>query len=104
MDNITFHPLLLIFYHLIKIKECNIAQGMIFRRKRSEIIHNFSMDVGPGYRYFQKFRGGVQLYMMESKYIISSIFFKLENENGNLVSFNGQSVTFRTSIEKNYFI
>ena len=60
--------------------ECNIAQGMIFRGKRSGIIHNFTMNVDPGYKYTEKFRGGVQWYMMESKDIISSICFKLKNE------------------------
>ena len=80
--------------------ECNIAQGMIFRGKRSGIIHNVAMDVDPGYRYIEKLRGGVQWIMMESKDIISSICFKLKNENGKLVSFNGQSVTFRLSIKK----
>ena len=80
--------------------ECNIAQGMIFRGKRSGIIHNFTMDVDPGYKYIEKFRGGIQWYMMESKDIISSICFKLKNENGNLASFNGQSVTFRLSIKE----
>ena len=75
--------------------ECNIAQGMIFRGKRSRIIHNFTMDVDPGYKNDEKFRGGVQWFMMESKDIISSSCFKLRNDNGNLVSFNGQSVTFR---------
>ena len=38
--------------------------------------------------------------MMESKDIISSTCFKLKNENGDLVSFNGQPVTFRLSIKK----
>ena len=80
--------------------ECNIAQGMIFRGKRSGIIHNFTMDVDPGYKYIEKFRGGIQWYMMESKDIISSICFKLKNENGNLVSFNGQSVTLRLSVKE----
>ena len=37
--------------------ECNIAQGMIFKGKRSGIIHNFTMDVDPGYKYIEKFRG-----------------------------------------------
>ena len=80
--------------------ECNFAQGMISRGKKSRIIHNFTMDVDPGYKYIERFRGGVQFYMMESKNIISSICFKLTNENGNLVSFNGQSVTFRLSIKE----
>ena len=40
--------------------ECKIAQGMIFKGKRSGIIHNFTMDVDPGYKFIEKFRGGVQ--------------------------------------------
>ena len=80
--------------------ECNIAQGMIFRGRRSGIVHNFVLDVSPGYRYIKKFRGGVQWYMMESKDIISSICFKIKNENNQIVSFNGQSISFRLSIKE----
>ena len=80
--------------------ECNIAQGMIFKSKRSGIIHKFSLDISPGYKFVEKFRGGVQWYMLEPKDIISSICFKLKNENGELVSFNGESVTFRLSIKE----
>ena len=80
--------------------ECNIAHGMIFKGKRSGIIHNFTMDFDPGYKYIEKFHGGVQWYMMESKDIVSSICFKLKNENNELVSFNRQSITFRLSIKE----
>ena len=80
--------------------ECDIAKGMIFNGKKFGMIHNFTMDVDPGYKYIQKFCGGVQWYMTESNDIISSICFKLKNENGNLVSFNGQSITFRLSIKE----
>ena len=38
--------------------------------------------------------------MMENKDFISAINFKLRNENGNLVSFNGQSIIFRLSIKE----
>ena len=71
------------------------AQGTIYRGKRSVIIHHFTMDVDPGYEYIEKFQGGVQWYLMERKGIISSICFKLRKENNQLVSFNGQSITFR---------
>ena len=37
--------------------ETNISRGMLFRGKRSGIIHNFTMDVDPGYKYIEKFRG-----------------------------------------------
>ena len=80
--------------------ECDIAQGMFFKGKRSGKIHNFTMDGDPGYKDIEKFRGGVQCYMMESKDSISSICFKLKNENNHLVSFNGQSIIFELSIKK----
>ena len=79
--------------------ECNIAQGIIFKGRKSNIIHNWTMTVDPGYKYVEKFSGCIQWYM-ESKDIISSICFKSKNENGNLVSFNGQSITFRLSIKE----
>ena len=93
------HPVDIISFDNIFL-ECNIAQGMIFKGKRSGVIHNFTMDVDPGYKYIEKFRGGVQWYMMESKDIVSSICFKLKNENNQIVSFNGQSITFRLSIKE----
>ena len=58
------------------------------------------MDVDPGYKYIEKIRGGLQWYMMETKDVISSINIRLRNKNGNLVSFNGQSVSFRLSIKE----
>ena len=58
------------------------------------------MDVDLGYKYIENFRGGVQLYMMQSKDFVSSISFKLKVENNELISFNGQSITFRLSIKK----
>ena len=85
VDNLSFGNIFL---------ECNIAQGMISRGKRSVTIHNFNMDVNLGYKNVEKFRGGVQWYRMESKDINSRVCFKLKNENIQLVSFNGQSMTF----------
>ena len=58
------------------------------------------MTVDPGYKYVVKFSGGISWYMTQSKDIISSICFKLKNENNQIVSFNGQSITFRLSIKE----
>ena len=80
--------------------ETDIAQGMIFKGRRTGIIHNWTMTVNPGYKYVEKFAGGLSWYMMESKDFISSVNFKLKNENGNLVSFNGQNITFKISIKE----
>ena len=81
----------------------DIAQSMIFTGKRSGIIYIFTMGVDPGYKNIEKVSGGITWYMMESKDIISSTCFKLKIENGNLVSFNGQSITCRLSITEIYF-
>ena len=96
--NLSTHPVDILSFDKLFL-ECDITQGMIFKGKRSGIIRNFTMDINPGYKYIEKFRGGVQWYMVESKDILSSCCFKLKNENNQLVSFNGQSITFRLSIK-----
>ena len=80
--------------------ETDIAKGMILKGKRTGTMMNFTMDVDPGYKYIEKFHGGVESYMLEPKDVISSIYFKLKNVNNQLVSFNGQSITFRLSIKE----
>ena len=80
--------------------ECYIAQEMIFKGRKSNNIHNWTMTVDPGFKNVEKISGGISWYMMQSEDIISSICFELENENKSLVSFNGQSVTFRLSIKE----
>ena len=97
--NISPNPVEIISFDNIFI-ECDIARGMIYQGKQSNIIHNWTMTVNPGYKYIEQFFGGITWYMMENKDIISSICFKLKNENNQLVSFNGQSVTFRLSIKE----
>ena len=77
--------------------ETNIATGMIFRGKRSGIIMNFTMQVSPGHKFINRFEGGVQWCMIDTKDVISSICFELKNENNEIVSFNGQSISFRLS-------
>ena len=60
--------------------------------------HNFTMDVDPGYQNNEQFRSGLILNMMESSDFMSQISFETKIENGNLVSFYGQSITFSLSI------
>ena len=97
--NLSTNPVDILSFDNIFI-ECDLAQGMIFKGKRSGIIHIFTMTVGPGYKYVERFAGGITWYMMETKDFVSSISSKLKNENGDLVSFNGQSISFRLSIKE----
>ena len=68
--------------------ECDIAQGIIFKGSRSGIFHNWTMTVDRGYKYVERFAGGLSWYRMESRDKISIICFKLKNENDQIVSFN----------------
>ena len=97
--NLSPNPVDIISFNNIFI-ETDIAKGMILKGKRTGIIMNFTMQVSPGYKFINRFEGGVQWYMMESKDFISSISFKLKNEDGDLVSFNGQSLSFRLTIKE----
>ena len=97
--NLSPNPVDIISFNNIFL-ETDIAKGKIFKGKRSGIIMKFTLQVSPGYKFINRFEGGVQWYMMESKDIVSCIRFKLKNENGNSVSFNGQSVTFRLPIKE----
>ena len=98
-DNLSTNPVDIVSFNNIFI-ETDFAKGMIFKGRRSGIIMNFTLSVSPGYKYVCRFEGGLQWHMMEQKDILSSSSFKLKNENNELVSFNGQSISFRISIKK----
>ena len=73
---------------------------MTFKGKRCGVIHDWTMTVDPGHKYVEKFAGGISSYMMESEDFVSKISPKLKNGNNDLVSFNGQNITFRLSIKE----
>ena len=98
-DNLSPNPVDILSFDN-NLLECNIAHGKISRGKRSGVIPNLTKDVDRGYKYIEEFRGGVQWYMMECKDIFSSICFKLKNEINQIVSFNGQRITFRLSVKE----
>ena len=97
--NLSTNPVDILSFDNIFL-ECNIARGMIFEGRKSNIIHNWTMTAVPGYKNVEKFSGGISWYMMQSKDIISSVCFQLKNENNQLVSFNGQRINFRLSIKE----
>ena len=97
--NLSPNPVDIITFDNI-FNETDITQGKFFTGRRSGIIHNFTMNVSLGYKFIERFLDGMTWFMLHNKDIISSINFKLENENGNLVSFDSQSITFRLSIKE----
>ena len=97
--NLSQNPVDILLFDNIFL-ECKIAKGMLFKGKRSGIIHNWTTTVNPGYKYVEKLSGGITGYMTQTKDVISSTSFKLKNEKNKLVSFNGQSTSFRLSIKE----
>ena len=73
---------------------------MIFKGKLTGKVFNWSMNINPAFKNIEKFIEGVQWYMKSSNDFFSKISLELKNEHGELVSFNGRSVSFRLSIEK----
>ena len=97
--NISHNPVDILSFDNILLGR-DFAKGMIFKGRRSGIIHNWTMRVDPGYKYVAPFVACITWYMTEIKDVISSICFKLKNKNNQLVTFNGQSISFRLSIVK----
>ena len=60
------------------------------------------MKIDPGLKNMEKVSGCFSRYLMESKDIISSICFNLEKESIQIVSFNGQNLTFLLSVREVY--
>ena len=56
--------------------------------------------LNPGFKYIEKFRVGIQWFKMDSKEFISNISFESKNDNGDIVSCNCQSKTFRLTKEQ----
>ena len=52
--NLSYNPVNILSFDNLFLK-CNISQGMLFRGRRSGIIHNFTMDLDPGYKYIENF-------------------------------------------------
>ena len=68
--NLSRNPVDIISFNNL-FTETDIAQGMIFKGKRSGKTMNFTMSVPPGYKYVCRFEGGIQWFMLLSKDIIS---------------------------------
>ena len=68
-NNLSPNPVGILSFDNIFL-EADVARGMIFRGKRSELLHIFTMNVDPAAKCIEKFRGSVQLFMKESKDII----------------------------------
>ena len=74
--NLSPHPVVTISLDKFFIETVN-AKRILIKGKRTGLIQNFNMDGNPGFVCNEKFHGGLEWYMMETKVFISNISFKL---------------------------
>ena len=70
---------------------------MIFEQQLVRMIQKFTMDVNPTYKLKERFRGGIQSYMMDGEAFFSHVSSRLKNIN------NFQKISFGSSILLNAY-
>ena len=75
--NLSTNPVDILSFDII-FPECDIAHGIIFKGRKSNINHTWTMTDDPGYKYVEEFSGGISWYMMQSKDNISSIKIRIK--------------------------
>ena len=78
---------------------CDIVRGAYWNGKRTHILHSFSLNVSPGFRFVDKFYGGISYKdIINSKEQITLIKFYVRDDNGKALDFQGEVLTFKVKI------
>lgn len=78
--------------------QCNIASGAYINDKLSHIVHEFAIDVEPGYLLSESPNNIIYL-PITSQNSIQHIQCRIVDQNGNLVNFRGETITIRLHIK-----
>ena len=76
-DNLSPNPVDILSVDNIFL-ECDIAKGMIFLKKQSRNIHNWTMAVDPGYKYTEKKLGSYHLVYDTIRRFFFKYFFRIK--------------------------
>ena len=79
--------------------KCNCVDCSILDGKRQRFLHFFGLDARPGYKNFEK--PSSILYKKLNKDKIDDIIFYLEDDDGNIVVFNGKTFLFYSHVNEN---
>ena len=78
---------------------CDIVRGSYLNGIRTHILHSFSLNVSPGFRFVDKFYGGISYKgIINSKEQITLIKFYVRDDNGKALDFQGEELTFKVKI------
>lgn len=76
---------------------CNIVDGSYKNGEKLHILHTFYPSVPPGYKIIERPQNLVYLPINTS--YISEIVVNVQDQNGNLIDFQGETITLRIHIK-----
>jgi hypothetical protein len=77
--------------------ECNIIDRTYINGEHAHILHEFSIDVSPGYKLIQVPQNVIYLPINVKR--ISLLSIRLLDQNSNLINFRGETVTVRLHLK-----
>lgn len=77
--------------------ECNIVTNTYINNSSSHTLHQFAIDVPPGYKIDERPRN--LIYLPVNCKEISSITARIVSESGSLVNFRGEEITLRLHLK-----
>lgn len=77
--------------------ECNIISGSFINNNQVHMLHEFSPNVGPGYKIVEVPK--YVIYLPVNVKRISSLTLKLVDQDGDLINFRGETITARLHLK-----
>lgn len=103
LDPNTLHtselPVNIIKVNTIRV-ECNIISGSFINNNQVHTLHEFSPNVGPGYKIVEVPTNVIYLPVNAKR--ISSLTLKLVDQDGHLINFRGETITVRLHLKPQY--
>ena len=77
--------------------ECNVVTGSFINNSSAHTIHEFSLNVMPGYKIIETPHNVIYLPVNTRR--ISSITVKVVDQDDNLINFRGETITLRLHLK-----